>query len=67
MLKFGAYDANENIVKKIQNENVDKVEVCDEGETKLMDYAPKSLSRFAEIEVRLRLCKLLGVFDLSCY
>ena len=66
MLKFGAYDANENIVKKIQNENVEKFEVTVKGEPKLMDY-PKALSRFAEIEVRLRLCKLLGVFDLSCY
>ena len=65
VLRFGAYDAKGNIVNTIQNAEVETL-VLKKGE-KEAKLEPLTLKRFAEIEVRLRLSKLLGIFDLSCY
>ena len=65
MLKYGAYDSKSNVYEKIKNADfVGKAKDDHENE---IEIDGKPLDRYEEIEIKLRIAKLLGIFDLSCY
>ena len=65
MLRFGAYDSKSNVYAKIKNADYEGDEIDDHG--KPIEISGKPLERYEEIEIKLRISKLLGIFDLSCY
>lgn len=62
---FGAYDSQRNVYQQIKNADYEGTHQDDHGN--LVSVNGKPLKDFEEIEIRLRVAKLLGIFDLSCY
>ena len=61
MLKYGAFERQGNIFQKIKNETTKS------SDPNGIEVEYKPLGHYEEVEIKLRICKLVGIFDLSCY